>query len=157
MVKDIRASRYEYKGGFDRYGSRGRGRTVYVVHGWDLPFSNKRSTDNFENALVKNGYKVKEINYSMYDPESILRALFELNKLGSGDVVVGHSMGGILNDISNTGAYHIDVSTLHSTIKGTDDWLIGTSSTWVEGGTHGIDQYTDLILDMLDQHYDQMD
>lgn len=150
-------SRRYYFNGTTTTRGRGINRTVYVVHGWDMPWTTKRSTDNLETRLRQEGYQVREINYSMYDPTSIFLALIKINGLSANDVVIGHSMGGILNDLSGTRAKHIDVATLHSDIKGTNDWLIGTSDKWVKDGTHGVDQYTDLILDALDLAFNPLE
>lgn len=122
----------------------GEGKIVYVVHGINDPFSNSRSTDYLASRLREDGYTVIEIRYNWIDPISQANAMYEISQIPDGSTVIGHSWGGLLLDVSDfdkSRLNHIDVATVHSDIKGTDDWLfeLNPDVTEVEGSGHTID------------------
>lgn len=71
--------------------------------------------------------------------------MYELSQLPDGSTVIAHSWGGILVDLSDfdkSRLNHIDVGTVHSDIKGSDDWLfeLNPDVVEVEGSGHTIDE-----------------
>lgn len=96
---------------------------IHVVHGINNPLSEKRSTDDLVKKLLNDGYYVVEHEYNWIDPMSQAAVAWELNKLSENDVVIGHSWGGILTDLFASKAKHIELSSIHSSIKGSEDWL----------------------------------
>lgn len=92
------------------------------------------------------GYTVVEHNYSMYDPVSIIKLEFELTRLGENDVIIGHSLGGIITDTNPLiKAQTLEINSIHSDVAGSSDWLnLNPNANIVRGG-HSIN------LEMVNQ------
>lgn len=122
-------------------GSNLKNKTIYLVHG--LFYDSSRSLDTFGKYLKDRGYNVKMIYYNPYSMTSNLSVISFLNSLTSSSIVIGHSWGGIISQLTNSGARIVTINTLgDNTLKNKDDWLPAYGDYInLHGSGHSIDTY----------------
>lgn len=131
---------------------------VFLVHGFTFNPRDNQYMRNVGQALEKEGYKVRYLDYHWNDPASI--AMLQLRLLldvGKEDVVIGHSLGGIMTDLNPfIKARTIDVNSLTSDLHSTRDWLTMNrkKSKAYQGGSHSMD---DVAIEAVIQELDTID
>lgn len=116
------------------------GYIIHLVHG--LYYDSTRSLDTFGAWLESQGFTVVMHYYNPYSITSNVQMIKIINSLGANDIVIGHSFGGIIAQISNSQALVITLNTLgENTLKNPDDWLPATNDPLDLGGSgHGVDE-----------------